>query len=54
MKNSDKRISAIASELGKKGGKSTLKKLGKKHYKKISKIGVAVKKLRRAENKLSK
>ena len=54
MKNQDKRISAIASELGKKGGKSTLKKLGKEHYKKISKIGVAARREKRAKNKLSK
>ena len=51
MKNSDKRISAIASELGKKGGKATLKKLGKKHYQKIAKMSVAVRKEKRAQNK---
>jgi hypothetical protein len=38
----DSIISNYARELGKRGGKATKAKLGVKHYKRISKLGLEV------------
>ncbi len=40
----DNRISDIARELGKRGGKATKAKLGIEHFKRISKLGVKARK----------
>ena len=39
-----KDIKTIAQELGKLGGEATKKKLGKEHFKRISKLGVKARK----------
>lgn len=41
-----------ASEMGKKGGKATLKKLGREHYQRIA--GIAHAKRKKAEKKSGK
>lgn len=42
--NVERTIAAMAKELGKRGGKVTLSKLGLKHFKRISKLGVKARK----------
>jgi len=44
-----KKISSIAAELGRTGGKSTFKKHGKAHYKKMNELSVAKRRKARQE-----